>query len=75
MVAWNMGPTWAERTRRAGRGSVRPISATLLEDRAKAFRIQTATRTAWLPKKLVRHDPGEGVFHVPSWLAAEKLLD
>ena len=75
MVAWNFGPTWAERTRRHGTGSVRPITATILEERAKAFRIATATRTAWLPKRLVKHDPEKGVFHVPSWLCEQKLLD
>lgn len=77
MVAWNLGPTWAERTRRFARGSVRPIRAELLRPSpsGKALLIRSATHTAWVPAKLVTHDAERGVFMVPTWLAAEKLLD
>jgi hypothetical protein len=76
MVAWNLGPTWADRTRLYARGSTRPIHGTLRLQTEKGFLIDTATRErVWLPKKLVSHDAAAGVFMVPSWLAAEKVLD
>lgn len=75
MVAWNLGPTWSSQTRTHARNSTRPIVGTLTRETAKAFKIKTATRTAWLPKSLVRHDPQTMTFQVPSWLAARKLLD
>ncbi len=76
MVAWNLGRPLAERTRTYSRGSTRAIHGTLRDERPKAFLISTPTRDrVWLPKKLVQHDPASGVFTVPSWLAAEKLLD
>lgn len=76
MVAWNLGSTWADRTRRYARSSTRPIHGTLQDERPKAFLISTPTRDrVWLPKKLVSYDRTTGIFMVPSWLAAEKLLD
>lgn len=75
MVAWNLGPTWANQTRTHYRNSTRPIVGSLAKETAKAFKIRTATRTAWLPKSLVSHDPQTQTFTVPSWLAQKKLLD
>lgn len=75
MVAWNLGPTWAAETSRHYRNSTRPIVGSLAKETAKAFKIRTATRTAWLPKSLVTHDPATMTFAVPSWLAERKLLD
>lgn len=75
IFAWNLGRPWAAETRRHYRNSTRPIHGTLTRETALAFKIKTATRTAWLPKSLVKHDPETGTFLVPSWLAAEKLLD
>ena len=76
MVAWNLGRPWADRTRTYARNSTRAIHGSLTRETALAFQIATPTRErVWLPKKLVQHDPAKGVFTVPSWLAAEKLLD
>lgn len=75
MVAYNYGPTWADRTRRTGADSIRPIRAIILETRPKAILIRTATRTAWLPKRFATPDPVLDVIHVPSWLCEKKLLD
>lgn len=75
MVAWNLGPTGADDSRRYAMNSTRPIVGSLAKETAKAFKIRTATRTAWLPKSLVSHDPETMTFMVPSWLASEKLLD
>lgn len=76
MVAWNMGRPWADRSRAYARTARKPIVGTLLEERAKAYLISTATRDkVWLPKRLVSHDAGAGVFTMPQWLALEKLLD
>jgi hypothetical protein len=76
MVAWNMGRPWADQTRTYARGSTRSIHGTLRLQTEKGFLIDTATRErVWLPKKLVQHDPAAGVFTVPSWLCAEKVLD
>jgi len=76
MVAWNLGRPWADQTRTYARSSTRAIHGTLCDERPKAFLISTPTRERlWLPKRLVQHDPTSGIFTVPSWLAAEKLLD
>lgn len=75
MVMRNYGPTWADRTRNYARNSIRPITGRIMEERAKALRIDTGIRTAWLPKALVTYDREKGVFYMPSSLAAEKLLD
>jgi len=76
MVQWNLGPTWADRTRTHGPNAIKPILAKLIDQRPKAFLISTATRDrVWLPKKLVRHDAEKGIFMVPMWLANKKLLD
>ena len=76
MVQWNLGPTWAERTRSYARDATKPIVGRLTRQTPLAFQISTATRERiWLPKKLVRHDAEKGIFMVPTWLANEKLLD
>jgi hypothetical protein len=75
MVAWNLGPTWTDRTRRHARYSTRPIHGTLVEQREKSYLITTAMgERVWLPKRGVSHDPVKGIFMVPSWLAEKKLL-
>jgi hypothetical protein len=76
MVAWNLGRPWADQVRAHARTATRPIAGTLKAERPKAFLISTATRERiWLPKRLVRHDAEKGVFTMPAWLAAKKLLD
>ncbi len=76
MVAWNYGPTWAARTRAYARNSVRPITGTIIEERATSLHIRTATRpSVWVPKALVHYDKDKGVFTMPSWLASDRLLD
>lgn len=58
------------------RTAKKPIHGTLIDQRAKAFLISTATRDrVWLPKSLVTHNAVTGVFMVPMWLATQKLLD
>jgi len=75
MVAWNLGPTWAEQTRTYGRSSTRPIHGTLIDQREKSYLVATATRgRVWLPKRGVSYDVEKGIFMVPSWLAEKKLL-
>ncbi len=46
-----------------------------MRESARAFRIRTATRTAWVPKSLVTRDATAGTFTMPQWLATRKLLD
>lgn len=67
--------TWHNRALAQQRTAKRPIRATLIEERPKAFLITTGLRTAWVPKRLTSHDPETGTFTMPAWLAAEKLLD
>jgi hypothetical protein len=72
----DFAPAWRRHVRAHSRGSMRPIVGTLRDERPMAFLISTATRDrVWLPKKLVTHNAVTGVFMMPSWLAAEKLLD
>ena len=75
MVAYNYGPTWAERTRTHGRDSVRLISASVIAETKKALLLKAARRTVWLPRRMVTPDPDQAVFWIPSWLCEEKLLD
>lgn len=75
MVMWNMGPTWAEQTRRYAQDSLRPISATVIAETEKALLLKSANRTVWVPRKLVTPDPDRAVFWIPSFVCQEKLLD
>jgi hypothetical protein len=75
MVAWNMGRPWADQSRAHARTATKPVIGELLRESALAFRIRTATRTAWVPKSLTEHDAARGTFTMPQWLATQKLLD
>lgn len=74
MVASNLGRPWKDHSRAYQHTAVRPIKARILEERPKAYLIQSATRRAWLPKRCVVHIADKGVFYVPHWLAEKKLL-
>lgn len=67
--------TWRCHSAAHQHSAVRTIKAVILEERPKAFYVQTATRTAWLPKRCVTHIADKGVFYIPHWLAEQKLLD
>lgn len=72
----DFAPAWRRHVREHARTATKPIIGTLRAERPKAYLISTATRErVWLPKKLVSHDVERGVFTMPMWLAAEKLLD
>jgi hypothetical protein len=69
-------PNWRSYSAAHQHSAVRVIKATILDDsRPKAVLIQTATRTAWLPKKCVVHIADKGVFYIPHWLCEQKRLD
>jgi hypothetical protein len=68
-------PNWRSYSATHQHSAVRAIKAVILEERPKAFHIQTATRRAWLPKRCVTHIADQNIFYVPHWLAEQKRLD
>jgi len=66
-----------ERERRRNEDKIVEIEAELrretLGDRP-AYLIFDGMRLAWVPKSLVEHDPHEGTFAMPCWLAKDKEL-
>lgn len=67
--------TWRNLAQAQARTATRPISAKLLGETDRAYRISTGLRRAWVPKALVSYDPATGRFTMPAWLAEVKLLD
>jgi hypothetical protein len=39
-----------------------------------AFLLFDGTKEVWVPKSLVEHDPRDGTFAMPEWLAKDKGL-
>jgi hypothetical protein len=76
MSYMNFGtPNWRSYNAAHPHSAVRAVKALILEERPKAFHIQTATRTAWLPKRCVVHIADKGLFYIPHWLCEQKRLD
>lgn len=71
----DFGPAARRDARTYARTATRPISARLARETAKAFLIDTGISTAWVPKRLAKHDPEAGIFTMPHWLSLEKALD
>lgn len=57
-----------------GRSDIIDIAGELRRETERAFLIFDGTREAWLPKALVEHDPTDGTFAMPEWLAKDKGL-
>lgn len=57
-----------------GRSDLVDIAGELRRQTYKAFLIFDGTKEVWLPKSQVEHDPDDGTFAMPEWLAKEKGL-
>ncbi len=57
-----------------GRSDLVDIEATLHRETEKAFLIYDGSKEVWLPKALVEHDPHDGTFAMPEWLAEREGL-
>jgi hypothetical protein len=55
-----------------GRSDLVDIAGELRGETEKAYRIYDGARTEWVPKAYVEHDPDDGTFAMPEWLAKEK---
>jgi hypothetical protein len=50
------------------------IAGELRRETDRGMLIFDGTQEVWLPKALVEHDPADGTFAMPEWLAKEKGL-
>jgi len=60
--------------RTAGRSDIVDIAGELRAETERAFLIFGGAKTVWVPKQLVEHDPCDGTFAMPEWLAHDKGL-
>lgn len=58
----------------SGRSDLVDIAGELRRETDKAFMIFDGTKEVWLPKTQVEHDPTDGTFAMPEWLALDKGL-
>lgn len=58
----------------SGKSDLIDIAGELRRETPKAYLIFDGDKEVWLPKSLVEHDPGEGTFAMPEWLAKDKGL-
>lgn len=56
----------------SGRSDLIDIAGELRRETDKAFLIYDGSKTVWLPKSHVEHDPEDGMFMMPIWLARDK---
>jgi hypothetical protein len=50
------------------------VAAELRRETGFAFLLFDGTKEVWVPKSLVDHDPQDGTFTMPEWLAKDKGL-
>ncbi|WP_428491621.1 hypothetical protein [Rhodopila sp.] len=51
------------------------IAGTIQHETDKAYLVDTGLeKPVWLAKSMVEHDPADGTFAMPEWLAMEKGL-
>jgi hypothetical protein len=58
----------------AGRSDVIDVAGELRRETGKAFLVYDGAKEVRLPKSLVEHDPDDGTFAMPEWLAKDKGL-
>ena len=58
----------------SARSDVVDVAAELRRETDRAFLVFDGEREVWLPKALVEHDPHDGTFAMPEWLARDKEL-
>lgn len=58
----------------AGRSDLVDIAGELRHETEKAFLVFDGRKEVWLPKSQVEHDPEDGTFAMPEWLAKAKGL-
>lgn len=58
----------------SARSDLVDIAADLRHETERAFLIFDGTKEVWLPKSMVEHDPRDGTFAMPEWLAMDKGL-
>jgi hypothetical protein len=58
----------------SGRSDLIDIAGELRAETERAFLVFDGAKSVWLPKSLVEHDPADGTFAMPEWLAIDKGL-
>jgi hypothetical protein len=58
----------------SGKSDIIDIAGELRHETPKAYLIFDGTTEVWLPKSHVEHDPDNGTFAMPEWMAKAKGL-
>lgn len=73
-MAIDFAPAARREARAQARTAMMPLRARIERETAKALLLDTGFKTAWVPRRLVRHDPGRDAWMIPYWLYVEKAL-
>lgn len=60
--------------RTVGNAALVDVTAELRHETELAFLVFDGVKEVWLPKSQVEHDPQDGTFALPDWLARDKGL-